>query len=96
MKIYDEYLSKIRSAACTDTLRHFAERLCGRMGVRSIAVSQGATEILARNNPEILEVLRDETQYVILLMREIIEQKKTERAEEGKTNFDLQNEEIKL
>jgi predicted membrane chloride channel (bestrophin family) len=81
MKIYDEYVSKIKSASCTDTLRHFAERLCVKMGVRSLGNSQKIQEILEANNVEVLEALRDDTQYAVLLMREIVEQKKEERKE---------------
>lgn len=74
MKIYDEYTSKIKSSACALSLAVFVERLCAKMGIRSIDDTSIAP-IVAENSEAVLDALRNETQFVVLLMRERIEAK---------------------
>jgi len=76
MKIYDEFTSKIKSAASTNSLAKFVERLCAKLGIRSIGSDAGVRELLAHNDHAILSLFRDETQFIVLLMREVIEAKK--------------------
>lgn len=83
MKIYDEYTSKVKSSAMTNTLAKFVDRLCSKMGIRSVSEDITVRSMLAANDPEILSLLREETQFIVLLMREIVESKKEERKENG-------------
>lgn len=89
MKIYDEFTSHIKSAACTETLRKFTERLCTKIGIRSIADTLSVREILEENDETVLDALREETQYVVLMMRTIIEEKKSLREETETSGIDL-------
>lgn len=82
MKIYDEFTSKIKSAASTNSIAKFTERLCAKLGIRSISGDIGVRSLLEKNDPEVLALLRDETQFVVLLMREIIEAKKEEYSDD--------------
>lgn len=69
MGIYDEFASKIQSAAMTSDLSLFVERLARKMGVRSF---KGTTvdSILKRTDATLtLDVLRNETSLVVVLMR---------------------------
>jgi len=80
MKIYDEFTSKIKSAAATNSLKRFTERLCAKMQIRSIS-DMSLAKILTEDREDVLIALREETQYVVLIMREVIEKKQAERAE---------------
>lgn len=89
MRIYDEYTSKIRSASHTNSLKKFTEKLCAKMGVVGIG---GKAEdrrkvlgIIKANDLEVLEILREETQLVVLMMREVIEDRKAR----GENEFEL-------
>jgi len=79
MGIYDEYTSKIKSASSNNSLSLFAERLSSKMGIRSIRYSKKILDIIEENNPEVLRLLREETQLIVLLMRDKIETMKEEK-----------------
>jgi hypothetical protein len=67
--IYDEFASKIQSAAMTSDIHLFAERLARKMGLRSF---KGTTidAILKRCDPAgTLDVLRNETSLIVVMMR---------------------------
>lgn len=83
MKIYDEFTGKVKSSASTNSLAKFVERLCAKMGIRSITGDQATRNLLTQNDQDVITILREETQFVILLMREIIEGKKEERNADG-------------
>jgi len=89
MKIYDEYTSKIRSAANTSDLRRFTDKLAAKMSIRALNYSQEMMEIVKENDPEMLKILRDETQYIVMLMRAIIEEKKAQYSANGKPVVDF-------
>lgn len=76
MKIYDELSSKIRSAALTSDLHKFLSRLCDKMGVRSISDPRVLKIFECINHAEMLKILREETSFVILMLRETQEAKK--------------------
>lgn len=88
MKIYDEYTSKIKSASSMNSLKRFVERLCAKMGIRSIS-DTALTAILTEEREDVLSALREETQYVVLLMREVVEKKQVERADIEKDTNDM-------
>ena len=69
-RIYDEFCSKIRSSALTGNMRAFIESLCSKMGVRSLSDTQILNLLKDGDEYDMLRILRDETQYLILLLRE--------------------------
>ena len=67
--IYDEFASKMQSAAMTSDISLFAERLARKMGLRSFK-STAIDAILRRCDPGCtLDVLRNETSLVVVMMR---------------------------
>lgn len=80
MKIYEEYTSKIKSASHTDTLSHFAQKLCAKMGVIAFGGRKEdrprLLRILQENDVEVLDLLRNDTQLVVCKMRERIDEGK--------------------
>lgn len=76
MGIYDEFLAKVKSSANTPSLSKFVEALCRKMGVVAMKFDATITNYVKANDPEILTALRDETQLIIMLMREHIQEKK--------------------
>lgn len=79
MKIYDEFSSKVKSSASCESLSKFLDRICNKMEVRSIPEDPSIRNLIRSNDQEVLSVLREETQFCVLLMREIIEGNKEER-----------------
>lgn len=75
--IYNEFASKVKSSAHTNSLGKFVEKLCGKMDA-NIKRDQQSLETIRKNDPQILQVLREETQVIILLMREKIEDKRNQ------------------
>ena len=80
MRIYDEFTSKVRSASHTNSLSTFTEKLSAKMGIISIGGKKedraNITKIIKGNDDAILNLLRNETQLIILMMRELIETKR--------------------
>lgn len=80
MRIYEEYTSKIKSASHTDTLSHFAQKLCAKMGVIHLYAKKEDRKrilgILQNNDDLVLDLLRNDTQLVVCKMRETIDEKK--------------------
>lgn len=76
MKIYDEFANKIKSASMTGKLSHFLEKLCDKMdsGIvesDSVTVLEIIRNIEAQDyDLEILDILRSETELLVLMMRE--------------------------
>ncbi len=76
MKIYDEFANKIKSASATGKTSQFLEKLCEKMDSNIIEtdapkVLEVIRDIEAQDlDLEILDVLRSETELIVLLMRE--------------------------
>ena len=68
-RIYDEFCSKIKSSALTGNMRTFIESLCVKMGVRSLSDTKILNLLKNKDEYNMLHLLRDETQYLILLLR---------------------------
>ena len=87
MKIYDEFTSKIKSCSRVNTLSKFVEKLCAKMGCTGIHGNKDERKkvlfVIKQNNVYILSLLRKETQFVVLLMRELIEEKKEKNGVKG-------------
>jgi hypothetical protein len=79
MNIYNELASKIRSAALTDTLEHFFENLCRKMGVKSVSNESILQTITKADARSLLRLYREETQIIILMLRTHQEIKKQKR-----------------
>lgn len=77
MKIYDEFANKIKSASATGKTSQFLEKLCEKMDSNIIEadapkVLDVIRDIEARDlDLEILDVLRSETELIVLIMREV-------------------------
>ena len=79
MKIYDEFSSKILSSAHTSDMRRFLENLCRKWGIRSLP-DPYILEILNKyEDRKMLKSLREETTYLVLLMRSMIEERKIQK-----------------
>lgn len=76
MKIYDEFANKIKSASATGKTSQFLEKLCEKMDSNIIEADAGKVLETIRDiesqdlDLEILDVLRSETELIVLLMRE--------------------------
>lgn len=81
MNIYKEFASKVKSAAASQSLSVFFERLLQKMGIGGISQFQNDTiaSILKANNPEVLQAFREETQFLVILLRQQNEEKNDKR-----------------
>jgi len=76
MKIYDEFANKIKSASATGKTSQFLEKLCEKIDSNIIEADAGKVLEVIRDiesqdlDLEILDVLRSETELIVLLMRE--------------------------
>ena len=83
MKIYDEFANKIKSASATGKTSQFLEKLCEKMDSNIIEVDAPKVLAVIRDieaedlDLEILDVLRSETELIVLLMREANSQSPT-------------------
>lgn len=88
MRIYDEYVAKIRSAAHTGRFTHFYGNLCRKMESSPFGEwAEQAREAIKRIEKheldlDILELIISEDQYLVLLLREQNDIKKAEREAE--------------
>jgi hypothetical protein len=74
MSIYDELASKVRSAALTSDLGRFLAALCDKLGVRVPGDDARVLAIMREADGQaLLQVLRDETTLIILMLREVQE-----------------------
>lgn len=69
MGIYDEFASKIQSAAMTSDLRLFVERLSRKMGLRSFKTTAIDNVLKCSDASITLDVLRNETSLIVVMMR---------------------------
>lgn len=79
MKIYDELASKVKSAAMTNTLESFIESLARKMGARTVSPFGLLETISAADKDAVLALLRDQTQIIIVMVRENQELKKQKK-----------------
>lgn len=79
MKIYEELSSKIKSSATTSSVTKFIEKLCVKFDVRSITSARMIQIIEDHDNKKILKTFREDTQIIILLLREKVEERKAIR-----------------
>ncbi len=77
MKIYDEFANKIKSASATGKTSLFLEKLCDKMDSNIIETDASNVLEIIRDieaqdlDLEILDVLRSETELIVLMMREV-------------------------
>lgn len=91
MRIWDEFSSKVLAATGVRTRFQFLNELCHAFNIRSLN-SEAVSDMLQRfENDELLSVLRDELQFLILLLRRKRELAKQEKTVSGKGQFDLFN-----
>lgn len=71
--INDEFASRIATAAFTDDVASFVQRLSSKMGVRSIMEDKKVIEIIERSNNdrEFLKIIRNHSTLVVLKMKEM-------------------------
>jgi len=74
MGIYDEFAGKAKYAAASLKGERFLEEMSRRFGIGSFSKSA----ILELLTPDILRAIRDDTQYVVLMMRTIVEEERKE------------------
>lgn len=80
MKIYEELNSKIKSAATTSKIEKFVENLCKKFDVRDIGSLRVIQIVENVDEKKLLKVLREDTQIIILLLKEAQLIAKEERA----------------
>jgi hypothetical protein len=77
MRVYSELSGKIKYAAATGTIEEFLSRLARRFGVRDLTNKHKILEHLDNvNNKELLRYIRNNTEFIIILVREHVETKK--------------------
>ena len=83
--IWEQFESNIRSAAYTSRLARFADDLTRKLSiqVRLEDVASVAAVTGSGDDRAVLKLLRDETTYLVLLVRLRNEERKAERAEEA-------------
>lgn len=83
MGIWDEFTSKVLASAAVRTKEQFLNTICNKLGIRSLAndFSDNIAFFLEQfNDTEFLELIRNELQYLILLLRlKIKEQKEVKK-----------------
>ena len=75
MKIWDEFSAKVLAATHIRTRYQFLNELCRSFGVQSLNKPIVWQVIEVFNDDELLNLIRDELQYLILLMRDKNQQK---------------------
>lgn len=86
MKIWDEFSSKVLAATGVRTRFQFVNELCHAFNIRSLR-DLGVTDILQRfGDDEFLQTIRDELQFLILLLRK---KRKDAKEDEAYHTFDL-------
>jgi hypothetical protein len=91
MKIYNEFTSKVLAATSVRTKEEFINKLCEKFGIRSLSNPDIVKKLNKFDNDEFLDLLREETQYLILIMR-AIKQDKKQSSDEALDLFDVQEE----
>lgn len=76
MKIYDEFASKVQSAALTNDLGRFIKGLCDRMDVRSLSDKRVLEIVEKYLDRELLKCFREDIALIILMLREEQEKRK--------------------
>ncbi len=73
MTIWEQFENEIRAAAYTSNLATFISRLCGRLGanVGCNDEERAAAELIMRtvDDRDVLKLLREQTTYLVLLVR---------------------------
>jgi hypothetical protein len=88
MRIYDELTSKIKSAALTSSLSSMAARLQEKWGVRCVKDDSILDIIDGDDSGKVLNVLREETQIIVLMLRVAIEKEREKKSEGSRRLLD--------
>lgn len=67
--IYDEFASKILASTCVKTKYQFLNEICYKFGIRSLDDTEIIDILKMFNDDEFLTTIRNEYQYLILLLR---------------------------
>lgn len=83
MTIWDEFSSKLIASTGCRTKYQFLNLLCEKWGIRSLN-DDYITEVLDLfHDAELLELVRNEHQYIVLKLRKIVKEAKEKREESG-------------
>ena len=66
----DEFASKVKSATHTNNLQRFIDNLCRKLGIRSLKDTSVTEVVNKTDHYEMLTLLREETLFLILMMRQ--------------------------
>lgn len=75
MNIYDEFSGKMLASTGVRTKEQFLTRICQKWGIRSLKGDDVLDLLDKFNDDEFLQTVRDECQYLILLLRKIVKSK---------------------
>ncbi len=81
MKIWDEFTSKVLAATGVRTRYQFLNELCHSFNIRSLSSDTVSDLIQHFHDDELLTVIRDELQFLVLLLRKKREDDKAAKAE---------------
>lgn len=84
MNIYDEFSGKMLASTGVRTKEQFLTRICQKWGIRSLKDDDVLDLLDKFNDDEFLDTVRNECQYLILLLRKIVKSK----GETGSIEFD--------
>ena len=91
MSIYDEFSSKLLASTGVRTKEQFLNKICQKWGIRSLT-DQSIVDLLDLfESDELLETIRKEHQYLVLLMRKITKDK-----EQKNQKFEISNKGEKI
>lgn len=78
MNIYDEFSNKLLASTGVRTKEQFLNKLCEKWGIRSLTDDSIIDLLDSFNDEELLETIRQEYQYLILLIRKRTKNKKND------------------
>ena len=81
MKIWDEFSSKLIAATGCRTKQQFLNNLCEKWGIRSLNDDYIVDVLELFHDDEILELVRNEHQFLVLKLRKMVREEKKKREE---------------
>jgi len=76
---YDIFAHRVKAAAYQDTVPKFVEKLCHGLGLQSIDAPSEVITKLDANRDRVLQTLREETVYYVLMAAENALEKRKEK-----------------
>jgi len=89
MGIWDEFSHKLQAAGRARNRHQFLQKLCQTWGISSLRNRNVITALDALTDFDLLDTVRDESQYLVLKLRAVKDAAKEQQDETGLLTFDL-------